>query len=159
MLSTIGYVVLFAFGGTLLAAVWTFLVGFGGAPGAALAYKLARNENWHEGSGNVSMIALAVCVIGQSYVALAFSALAVGFTRDLLAKRPGLIGWIIWIVAFFISMLPTSFAAKDAARKPQKKTQDVATTFTFAIAGSGFWIFVLFPVVMKAAWGWIPYVN
>ena len=44
MLSTIGYVVLFAFGGTLLAAGWTFLVGFGGAPGAALACKLAPNE-------------------------------------------------------------------------------------------------------------------
>jgi len=159
MLSTIGYVVLFAFGGTLLAAVWTFLVGFGGAPGAALACKLAPNENWHDGSGNVSMLALALCVIGQSYVALAFSALAVGFTRDLLAKRPDLIAWIIWIVAFFISVLPTSFAAKDAAKKPQKRTQDIATTFTFTITGIGFWIFVTFPVVMMAAWGWIPYVN
>jgi hypothetical protein len=158
MLPTIGHVILIGFGGTILAAIWTFLVGFGGAPGAMLAHKLSPDENWHDGSGNLSIAGLALCVIGQSYVALAFCAVAVGFTTDLLAKRPDLIRWIVWTLVFFISTLPTSFAAKDAANKPEKKTQDVATTFTFAIAAIGFWAFFFFPSLM-GPWRWIPFVG
>ena len=159
MLSTAGFVILLIFGGGLLAAVWTFFVGFGGVPGAVLASKLASDENWHDGSGNWSLLALVVCVVGQSYVALAYGALVVSFTRDFLGQRPDLVGWIIWIVAWFISDLPASFGARDAARKPELKTQDVAITVTLAVSAIGFWVFVVFPAVMQAGWGWIPYVD
>ncbi len=142
-----------------MAAVWTFLVGIAGAPGAALPHYLAPNEDWHDGSGNVSKLGLEVCVVGQSYVALGFSAILVAFTTQLLRNRPDLIGWIMWTVVFCGSGLPAYFALKAASRKEEKKTQDVATTFTLLVSLVGFWVFVLFPSVMNAGWGWIPYVD
>lgn len=156
MLSTLGFVALYAVGGTILAAVWTFLIGFAGIPGALLAHALVPDEDWR---GKGSLLGLAVCVIGQAYVALCFCALLAGFTANLLTKRPDLIGWILWLVSFFLSILPASFAGKDAAKKARKKTQDIATTFTFGIAAVGFWVFVISPTVMKAGWDWMPYVG
>jgi len=159
MLSTIGFVILFAVGGIVLAAIWTFFIGFGGVPGAILSHKLAPNENWHDGSGNYSIPALVVCVAGQSYLALAFSAFAVAYSRDTLTKRPDLIGWVIWMVAFVIAILPTTFALKDAAKKVAKKTQDVAMTITSAIGVIGFWVFFFLPAAMTTFWGWVPFVG
>jgi len=164
MLATIGIAILFAFAGTLLAALWTFLIGFAGTPGARLGHALVPDENWHDEAGeidvrgNVSLAGLIFRVIGQAYAALAFCALAVGFTGNLLMRRPDPVGWILWLAAFFISVLPSLFAAKDAARKTEKKTQDVAITFTLSIAAIGFWIFVAFPWLMRAGWGWLPLV-
>jgi ABC-type uncharacterized transport system permease subunit len=159
MLSTIGLGILLLAGGTLLAAVWTFFLGLGGAPGAMLAHRLKPSENWHDGSGNVSWFGLAVCVIGQSYVALAFCALLVGYLTNQLSKRPDLIGWALWILAFGISTMPASFALKDAAKKAEKKTQDVAAAVTLAIAPIGFIVFAFAPSVMRAGWGWMPFVG
>ena len=159
MVATIGYIVLYALGGTLRAATWTFFIGIAGAPGAFLAYKLAPHESWHHGSvGKGSIIGLLVCVIGQVYVALAFAALGIGLVRTLLANRPDLIGWIFWVVAFVISGLPALFAAKEAASKAEKKTQDVASVITLVLAEIGFFIFVLFPSLMRVGWAWMPYV-
>ncbi len=155
MILTLGLVILYAVGGTLLAALWTFLIGFAGVPGALLGHALVPDENWR---GKGSLLGLAVCVVGQGYAALCFCALVVGVTRNELSHHPDLIRWVLWLVSFIVAILPASFARKDAAKKPNKRTQDIAVVFTFAIAVVGFWVFVFSPYVLTAGWGWIPYV-
>ena len=157
--STIGYGILFLFGGTLLAAVWSLLIGFGGAPGAVLSYKLRPDKNRHDGPRNLSVVGLAACVVGQSYVALALCALVVGFTTNLLQKRTDLIGWIIWTIAFWVACAPAFYNAKEASTKNEEKTQDIASTFTLILSPIGFLLFVFAPSIMKVGWGWMPYVD
>jgi hypothetical protein len=156
MLVTLGLSVLFLFGGTVVAALCTFLIGLAGAPGALLAPK---DEDWHSGTSRVSNLALAVCVIGQSYIALAFCAFAISFTNAVLADRPELIRWILWLVAFIVCIEPCIYGLNDAANKNEKKTQDVAIALTTLISIIGFWVLFAFPQLAKFAWRWVPYVH
>ena len=150
--STIGFVILYAIAGPLLAAICRLVIDFAGLPGGWLGRALVPDEDWR-GKGSVS--GLVVSVLGQSYVALAFCAVLVAFNAKVLHGRNDLTGWILWLVLFFVSLLPSSVAMKDAAEKPRKRTPDVAIMFTFVISGVGFWIFVINPSLIHAGWGWI----
>lgn len=157
MLATLALSALFLFGGTMAAALCTFLIGIAGAPGALLTPK---DEDWHGGTGAVSYLALAVCAIGQSYIALGFSAFVISFiSNKLLVDRPDLIRWILWSVAFVVCLEPSLFGARDAMHRQEKRTQDVAISLTVLIAFIGFGVLFAFPQVAKFGWGWVPFVK
>jgi len=159
VLTTIGYVILCGFIVGVLAAVWTFVIGLGGVPGAFLAYLLRPSEKDYLRMRNFSLVGLIVCVAGQSYMALTFSALLISFTGGFLVDRPELIRWSVWVVTYCVSLLPVYFALRDAKRKDAKTTQDLATSYTQRVSLVGFWVFILIPSVMNFGWGWIPFVH
>lgn len=158
MAATVGYVLLLAFGGTLVAALWTFLLGLGGAPGALLAHKPSASGRPEYRSATFFIVGLMLCVIGQYYVSLAFSAIVTALIANLVARRPDVTRWILWTVAFFVSVAPAFYAAKDAAYQENKTIQYLATVFALPITGIGFWLFVLYRPII-APWKWIPFVT
>ena len=69
-MGALGYAILLGFGGTIAAALWTFALGFGGAPGALLTAAAMRRK----GTNLIPTWGLLVTVAGQLYVSLTFSA-------------------------------------------------------------------------------------
>ena len=154
MSATIGSAILFAIVGTVVGALWTFVIGLAGAPGAFIAR--LRGDEWH--GGRQSWFGLLLCLLGQSYASLAFVAMTIGYLTNLLSDRPELIDGVLWIVCFFVALLPSTAALKDAASKPTKRAQDVATTFTVPLTLIGFFVFAFYQPAMRTGWGWLPFV-
>jgi hypothetical protein len=152
-MGAIGYAILLAFGGTLAAAIWTFVVGFGGAPGAILTAAAMRRT----GATSIPTWGLLLTVAGQLYVSLAFTAFVMQTTTSLLGDSAGLGKWLAWVVTFCVASLPPFIALKDAARAEIKNVQHGATTLTAPLAVIGFFVFLLVPSIRDAAWGWVPH--
>ena len=70
-LRLIGVAILLGFAGTLAAALWTFVIGIAGAPGALLTAFGEKKKS------PVVLVGLMVTIISQSYVAIAFVAFVV----------------------------------------------------------------------------------
>lgn len=151
MIQTIGTLLAFGVAGACAAALWTLLLRIAGMPGELVGR--TQNADWNTGRG--SMRALALCVLGQSYAALGFTAICVAVASQILHYQPGVIAVPLWAAAYFISVLPASFASKGASRKKVKDTQDMAAAITFLIASLGFWVFFIWPHAM-APWSWLP---
>jgi len=152
-MGAIGYTILLAFGGTLLAALFTFVVGLAGAPGAFLTTLAMRRT----GSQAIPLWGLLLTVAGQLYASLAFVAFIIQTTSSRLAGVAGFGTWIAWTVTFLVACAPAFIALKDAARAEVKKVQHGATTFTAPLTAIGFLVFVLAPGVLRAGWGWVPH--
>jgi hypothetical protein len=151
-MAAIGYALLLAMIGTFLGALWTFAVGLGGAPGAMLT-ELAMNRR---GERVVPTWSLVLTVLGQSYVSLAWVAFVLQTSQSRLAGQSGFGVWVAWLVTFFVATGPATYALKDAARE-QRNVQHGATVFTAPLTGTGFFVFLFAPIVMRAGWGWVPH--
>jgi hypothetical protein len=129
----------------VVAPIMTVLVGFGGVPGAALNHFLRKRQ-----FKRVDMwirVGLAICVIGQSLVVLSFAALTIAFTKLLVDQRPDLISWVLWLVAFIVSVAPSELAFNSATEQVEKETQHFAIFFTHLIVFMGFWVLLVVPLV------------
>jgi hypothetical protein len=149
----IGYAILLTFGGTLLAALFTFVVGLAGAPGALLTAAAMRRA----GATTIPTWGLLLTVAGQLYASLAFTAFILQTTSSRLQGADGFGGWAAWVITFFVASAPPFIALKDAAGAEVKNVQHGATTLTAPLTALGFVVFVLAPSVLRAGWGWVPH--
>lgn len=152
-MSAVGYAILLAFGGALLAAVFTFAIGLAGAPGGVLTTAAMRRT----GSATIPTWGLLLTVAGQLYASLVFTAFIVQTSSNRLQGMTGLGSWLAWIVTLFVATAPPFIALRDAARTEVKSVQHGATTLTAPLAVVGFFIFVFAPSVLQAGWGWVPH--
>lgn len=152
-MGSIGYAVLLAFVGTLGAAMWTFVVGLAGAPGALLTATAMQRS----GATKIPTWGLLATVAGQLYVSLAFTAFVVQTTAAALQNSEGIGKWIAWLVTFFVASAPAFIALKDSARSGMRTVQHGATTLTAPLTAIGFFVFVFAPGVLEAGWGWVPH--
>jgi hypothetical protein len=151
-MSTIGYTILLAFGGTLAAALWTYVVGVAGAPGALLTAAAMRRS----GATAIPTWGLLATVAGQLYASLAFTAFVIQMTSAVLADTHVFSNSVAWIVTFLVACAPASIALKDAARAEVKNVQHGATTLTAPLTAVGFFLFLLVPGTLEAGWSWVP---
>lgn len=153
-MSTIGYTILLIFGGTLAAALWTFVVGVAGAPGALLTAAAMRRS----GATAIPTWGFVATVAGQLYASLAFTAFVIQMTSAVLADtHVHVFGKsVAWLVTFLVACAPASIALKDAAGAEVKNVQHTATTLTAPLTAVGFFLFLLVPSTLEAGWGWVP---
>jgi hypothetical protein len=152
-MNAIGYAILLAFGGTLAAALWTFVVGLAGTPGALLTAAAMRRT----GPTAIPTWGLFVTVAGQLYGSLVFTAFVLQTTSSVVADSAGFGKWVVWLVTFFVASAPAFIALKDAARAEVKNVQHVATTLTAPLTAIGFIVFLVAPRTLDAGWGWVPH--
>ncbi len=152
-MGAVGYTILLAFGGTLSAALFTFVVGLAGAPGAFLTHSAMRRTR----SLVVPPWGLLLTVAGQLYASLAFVAFIIQTSSSRLAGVAGFGTWIAWTVTFLVACAPAFIALKNAARVEVRKVQHSATTFTAPLTALGFFVFVFAPGVLRVGWGWVPH--
>jgi len=151
-MGTLGFALLLAFGGILAAAIWVFVVGFAGVPGAMLSAAAAKRS----ANQTIPVWGLFLTVAGQLYAALVFVALVIHFVAPRLSEATGFGKWVVWVIAFMVGVAPPSMALKDAVRADPRNVQHLATTFTAPLTAIGFLLFVFVPALMKAGWGWVP---
>ena len=134
----------------------SFLLNIAGLPGAFLAGKRGKSSKGRFIFGSI------MCALGQSYVYLAFVAFIVNWTMGA-GRRNDVVGFLLWPFAFFavfIPMVPTLGQATEEARERGRvNAQTEALPFTFIVAFIGFFVFAFAPIVMRAAWGWVPYIK
>lgn len=148
----IGLAVLLGAGGVFIAALYTFVIGFAGIPGALLSSSAAKRSR----EGTTPVWGLLLTVGGQLYASMAFVALVIHFVEVRINGSTGPGKWAVWFVAFFVSIAPAAIALKDAARAHPRNIQHMATTFTAPLTAIGFFLFLLLPAIMNAGWGWLP---
>lgn len=148
-----GYAIILAFAGTLAAALWTFVVGLGGVPGALLTARAMRRS----GARTIPTWGLLATLAGQLYVSLAFTAVVIQTTRSLVGTSPGYGRWVAWVVTLLVGCAPAFIALKDSARAEAKNVQHGATTLTAPLTVVGFFVFVFVPKALEAGWGWMPH--
>lgn len=151
-MAAFAYAILLAILGTLVAALWTFAVGLGGAPGGMLTELALRRQE----ERLIPTWGLVLTVLGQTYVALAFVAFTLQTTQSRLAGQSGFGVQVAWLVTFFVAIAPATIALRDAARE-RRKVQHGATVFTAPLVALGFFVFLFAPNVMHAGWGWVPH--
>ncbi len=151
-MSNIGWSLLILLVGMPAAALWTFIVGFAGAPGALLA---AGPE------GNVSRArhraGIVLSGLGQSYASMAFAAIVLSQARVLAAERD-LWNWLILVVAAIVAASPAINAGKEAvraAREGKASVQHHATNLTLWLVTVGIIALLIAPSVARP-WAWIP---
>ena len=159
----VGVAILLAFVGLLVAALYAMcILGLAGVLGALVSETLSRKSE----KPQVSILGLILTILGQTYASLAFVVFIVLSVRNWVGETTGFGKWIIWIVAFFVSVAPVKMALKDASAywkenfegaSAGKITQFYAITFTVPITIIGFFVFVFFPSVTSFGWGWIPH--
>ena len=141
--------------GTLLAAFWTFVVGFAGAPGAIYA-GIRTPEAEQEGRIS-SALGFALTVLGQLFAMLVFTVFVVESTRSLVAGLDGFFVWLPWMAAWLVAAAPGGMALKDASYKSRQTIQDVAVAFSSVLAILGFFLFAFLPQSVLWGFGWVPH--
>lgn len=148
----IGFALLLGFAGMFVAAFYTFVIGFGGIPGALLSSAAAKRSS----NGVTPLWGLFLTVAGQLYASMVFVVLVIHFVESRISGATGFGKWVSWGVAFFVAIAPPAIALKDASRAQQRNVQHIAATFTAPLTAIGFFLFKLFPALTNVGWGWIP---
>jgi hypothetical protein len=104
-----------------------------------------------------------VATLCQSYVYLGYTAFVVNWTMLLVAHQ-GASPIIIWPVAFLAVMVPIGSRAMGAIKEAQldgyvTNAQIDALSWTVFIVLFGFVFFVFAPSIMRAIYGWVPYIG
>ena len=150
-MNVVGFALLLAIAGTFIGALYTFVVGLGGSPGAMLTHLAMRRTK----TNLIPTWGLVLTVLGQSYVALAFVVFVVLITKNHLNGLSGPGAWIAWVIAFYVATLPAWAALKDSARSENKNVQHGASIFTAMLSVLGFFVFVFIPSLVRPLWSWI----
>ncbi len=155
-MKTVFSIALLAIFGILAGFLSAFLLNIAGLPGALLAGKRGKSSNGRFICG------LIISALGQSYVYLAFIAFIVNWTIGA-GKRNDVIGILLWPFAFLVVFIPMFLtygrATEEARAQGNINAQVEGLGFTFIVALIGFFVFAFAPIVMKTAWGWVPYFN
>ncbi len=155
-MKTLFSIVLLIVFGAIASFLSVFLLNIAGLPGALLAGTPSKRSKGRFIFGSI------MSALGQSYVYLAFIAFIVNWTM-LAARREDVVGFLLWPFAFLAVLIPiwlTLIRARVEAREQESANPQVeALHLTVIAALLGFFVFAFVPIVMRAAWGWVPYVN
>ena len=151
MLASLGFASLLAIVGTFAAVVWTYLLRIGGAPGSTLI-RVGTRRQWRA----LVKAGAALSFLLEAYLLLAFAGLVTRFVEAYLAPRPDAPGWPLWIVGWYLATAPVLFGGRDVPGAAARDASDTALTFALPLAAIGFWVFVVWPEVLEAAWSWLP---
>lgn len=142
--------------GVIANFISAFVLNIAGLPGALLAGTPGKR------SKSQFILSSIVAAVGQSYVYLAYEAFIVNWTV-LAVEREGVLGFLIWPVAFFAAFLPmwvNLIRARLEDRESKHANPQVeALHITTFIAFVGFFVFSFIPSVMRFGWGWLPYLK
>jgi hypothetical protein len=157
-MKTIFSIVLLIVWSSVASFLSVYILNIAGLPGALLASAGNRDKR-RKGQYNFGTI---ISVLGQSYVYLAFVAFIVNWTR-LAARRDDVVGFPLWPFAFLAVLFPITRslarARQEAKEDGYTNAQVEALEFTQSFSLIGFFVFIFWPMVMKAAWGWVPYMK
>lgn len=142
--------------GMLPAALWVFVLGIAGAPGGLIAGYNQQSARFLAG--------LLICVTGQTFAALTYTALVFDFTNKLLIQDPDLYRLPFWFGAFALSNMPTSIAIKSAIAEKTNSdgsprplgAQQAGVPISWVLNGVGMLAFFAFPALIHMGWFWIP---
>jgi hypothetical protein len=151
MLTSLGVAALLGILGTFAAVVWTVVLRAGGAPGAGLAVLGTRHDR-----RRLITAGVALSFLVESYLLLAFAALVVRFVQAYAAARPEAPAWPLWLVGWYLATAPVLFGGRGTPGSLARDASDTAFTVALPLAAFGFWVFVIWPGVLEAGWGWIP---
>jgi hypothetical protein len=142
--------------GVIANFVSVFVLNLAGFPGALSAGRPGKRSKSQFVVGSV------LAAIGQSYVYLAFAAFIVSWTR-IAADRGDVSGLVLWPIAFLVVVVPvwmTMTRARVEAQEFQHANPQVeALHLTMLVVLVGFFVFTFGPAVVRAGWGWVPYVR
>jgi len=142
--------------GVIAGFLSVFLLNIAGLPGALVAGKPGKRSNGRFIFGSI------ISALGQSYVYLAYVAFIVNWTM-IAARRTDVVGFLLWPCAFLAVLIPMWLTLTRARVEDREQKSDnpqvEALHLTVVVALIGFFLFAFSPVVMKAAWGWVPYVK
>jgi hypothetical protein len=151
MLSSLGLAGLLGILGTFAAVLWTQLLRLGAYPGSALVMWGTRgNRKWLVHMGT------ALAILLESYLLLTFAALVTLVVRAYLASRPDALAWPLWLAGWYVAAAPLLFSGRDPPCTSARDAADTATRAELPLVMLGYWVFVIWPPVMEAGWGWIP---
>lgn len=99
----------------------------------------------------------------QSYFYLSYVAFIISWTKNRIIEK-GSFDFMIWIFAFFVSILPIWLFLNNL--KSNQKTKQIEyhniiifmTSITVYIAVIFYLIFIFSPNVISSYWSWVPYV-
>ena len=159
-MKTIFVIVLFALVGTLGGWLFNFLANLAGGVGALIGF-LGRPKKL---VGLRNAFPVLTCALAQAYVFLVWGAFVVSYTT-LVTRHQPVVGWLVWIVAFYAAMVPGCAAAGESIREekenPELKSSvpHVALGISGFLAFAAFFVFAFLPNTMLYGWGWVPFVR
>jgi hypothetical protein len=155
-MKTVFSIVLLIVFGAIASFLSVFLLNIVGLPGALLAGTPGKRSKGRFIFGSI------VSALGQSYVYLAFIAFIVNWTM-LAARREDVVGFLLWPFAFLVVLIPiwlTLIRARGEAGEQESANPQVEALYLTVIAALlGFFAFAFAPIVIRVAWGWVPYVK
>ncbi len=151
-METLKFALLFGTLGFFVAVIYTFVIGFAGLPGAILSAGATNRSP----DGITPIWGLLLTMAGQLYASLCLVALSIHVVEAHFRGTTVLGKWVVWSVAFFVSIAPVIMALKDAVHAERRNVQHSAMTLTAPLTVLGFFLFLFFPTIMNAGWGWIP---
>lgn len=150
---------LLAVAATIASFLFVFLLNIAGLPGALIAPRTLQqiSARWFTG--------FVIALLGQSFVALAYVAFIVNWTQLAILKQ-GANGWLLWPLAFLAAALPMWQTYSAAAREAKedgyfdlRHVQLDALGWTTLVSIGAFLLFAFFPLLMRSAYPWIPYMS
>lgn len=154
MLSSLGVAGLLGIVGTFAAVLWTFVLRLGAYPGSALVlWGTRRHERW------LVHLGTAVSFLVEAYLLLAFVAMVNRIVRGYLLPRPEAVAWPLWLVGWYLATAPLLFSGRDPPGASARDAADVALSAALPLVLVGYWVFVVWPGVLEAGWGWLPVVS
>lgn len=154
MLSSLGLAGLLGILGTFAAVLWIYPLRVGAYPGSALVlWGTRRSKRWlvHLGTAMVFLV--------EGYLLLAFAAMVTRVVRGYLLSRPEALAWPLWLVGWYVAAAPLLFSGRDPPGASARDAADVAVSVALPLVMVGYWVFVLWPTVLEAGWGWLPVVR
>lgn len=129
----------------------TFILNIAGLPGALLAKGAKKDDG-------LFMFGSLVSAIGQSFIYLAYISFVVSYALEAVEYKD--IGFIIWIVAFFASLVPLGTNIGIAEREAREdgyitNPQIKGLNITLVISVIGFFVFAFNPDFMESIYGWV----
>ena len=138
--------------GWLSRIIVPILIGFAGAPGAFIAWHSDPNKP----HGTRWFVGGAVCVLGQSLVAVCYALLVAAFIR---VNEDGsiVLRLLLYAVGFFVALAPLRSAALDSAHTARENpevlsqsVQHVALSFAFWFAPLAYILGLVFSIWTNA---------
>jgi hypothetical protein len=154
MLSSLGVAGLLAIIATLAAVLWTYALRLGAYPGSVLVlWGTRRDQRW------LIRLGTGIAFLMEGYLLLAFAAMVIRVVRGYLLSRPEALAWPLWLVGWYLSAAPLLFSGRDPPGASARDAADIAVSAALPLVLVGYWVLVVWPVVLEAGWGWLPVVR
>jgi hypothetical protein len=154
VLSSLGVAGLLGIIGTFAAVLWTFALRVSAYPGAALIlWGTRRDKRWLVQAGT------AVVFLLEGYLLLAFAAIVIRIVQGYLLSRPDAVAWPLWLAGWYVAVAPLLFSGRDPPGASARDAADLATRAALPLVLVGYWVMLLWPVVLEAGWAWLPRIR